>query len=245
MKVIGLIPCRLNSKRLPGKALLEIDGLPMIVHTAKRAMLSKSLNEVYVCTDSKDIISTCKKFDIKTIKTSSKFNNGTERIASVSNKFRCNLIVDIQGDEPLINPNYIDLVVKAHLNNKNKPDIIIPTIEVPYDSNKSIVKVVYSKSNRILYLTRANVPYKFKNILTTVRKHLSVISFTPSALKKYSKLKETFLESIEGIELLRAIENDFKVYTISLKGDSFSVDIKEDYTRALLYIKSDKFRKKY
>ena len=73
MKVIGLIPCRLNSKRLPGKALLEIDGLPMIVHTAKRAMLSKSLNAVYVCTDSNDIISTCKKFDIKTIKTSSKF----------------------------------------------------------------------------------------------------------------------------------------------------------------------------
>lgn len=245
MKIIGLIPCRLNSKRLPGKALLEIDGLPIIVHTAKRALLSKTLSEVYVCTDSKEIIKVCKKNNIKTIKTSSNFTNGTERIASVVNKFNCKLIIDIQGDEPLINPNYIDQVVKFHLKNKNKPDIIIPTIEIPYDSNISIVKVVHSKSNKILYLTRANVPFRFKSVITTVKKHLSVISFTPNALKKYAKLKETFLESVEGIELLRAIENDFKVYTLPLKGDSFSIDIKEDYTRALLYMQTDKFRKNY
>ena len=97
MKYIVLIPTRLESVRLPGKALLELDGLPIIVHTAKRAMLSKKASDVFVCTDSQKIIDVCKKFEIKTIKTLSKFTNGTERIASISNNLKMMLLLMFKG----------------------------------------------------------------------------------------------------------------------------------------------------
>ena len=158
IKSIGLIPVRLESKRLPGKALLDLDGLPIIVHTAKRAQLSKLLDEAYVCTDSKEIIKVCKKNKIKTIKTKKNFFNGTERIASVAPKFKNSIIVDIQGDEPLIKPNYIDKLIKFHKKIINKAEIIIPTIEMRHDSDSTNVRVLKSKSNRVLFLSRANNP---------------------------------------------------------------------------------------
>ena len=140
-KVVALIPTRLESKRLPGKALLDIDGYPIIVHTAKRAMLSKMIDKVYVCTDSQEIIKVCKKYGINTIKTKKNFKNGTERIASVANRFKNYLIVDVQGDEPLTNPNTIDKVINFHIKNKSKPDIVIPTRVMSYDSSETNVRV--------------------------------------------------------------------------------------------------------
>ena len=244
-KAVGLIPTRLESKRLPGKALLDLDGLPIIVHTAKRAALSKNLRDVFVCTDSKKIIDVCKKYNIKTIKTKKNFSNGTERIASVAKKFKDNLIVDIQGDEPLIKPDYIDKLIKIHQNHKLKPDIIIPSIQVNYHCDETIVRVLGSNSGRIMYLTRAKAPHQYKNFVNFISKHVSVISFNKSALIKYSKLKKTFYESIEDIELLRAVENDMKVYTTKLEGNSFSIDVNDDYLKAKVSIKNDPIRKLY
>ena len=158
--IVALIPTRLNSKRLPGKALLDIDGYPIIVHTAKRAMLSKYIKKVFVCTDSNEIIKVCKKFKIKTIKTKSEFNN-------------------------------------------------------------------------------------YKKTVSFVQKHVSVITFTYSGLMKYKKLKPTPLEKIEDIELLRAIENDMKVYSCEMKESSFSVDVNDDYLKAKIAMSQDNFRGKY
>ncbi|MDB2442185.1 3-deoxy-manno-octulosonate cytidylyltransferase [Candidatus Pelagibacter bacterium] len=244
-KIVALIPSRLESKRLPGKALLDIDGYPIIVHTAKRAMLSKMVDEVYVCTDSIEIIDVCKKNQIQTIKTKKNFKNGTERIASVANKFKNYLIVDVQGDEPLTNPNTIDKLIKFHLKNKYKPEIVIPTRIMSYNSSSTMVRVLSSKSNRIMYLSRANIPYNYKKSVSFVDKHVSVITFSYSGLMKYKKLKESTLESIEDIELLRALENDMKVFSYRIKEKSFSVDINDDYLKAKIAMNEDPYRNKY
>ncbi len=245
MKKIVLIPTRLESKRLPGKALLDVDGLPIIAHTAKRSSLAKNVDEVYVCTDSDKIINVCSEHNINTIKTKSSFLNGTERIASVSSDFSDSLIIDVQGDEPLIKPFYIDNLIDVHLNHPKHPEIIIPTIEVPYSSSDTIVRVVSTVSGRVMVLTRGNTPYRYKSEVSLVKKHVSVISFTSDALTKYSKLPVSYLENIEDIELLRAVENDMNVYTHELDGNSFSVDVNDDYLKAKVAMIDDPIRKQY
>lgn len=244
-KVVALIPSRLESKRLPGKALLNIGRYPIVVHTAKRAKLSKMIDEVYVCTDSKEIINACKKYDIQTIKTKKNFKNGTERIASIANKFKNYLIVDVQGDEPLTNPKTIDKVINFHLKNKYKPEIVIPTRTMSYDSSETNVRVLSSKTNKIMYLSRAKVPHNYKNSLSFVDKHVSVITFSFSGLMKYKKLKPSPLEMIEDIELLRALENDMNVFSYKIKEKSFSVDVNDDYLKAKIAMSNDPYRDKY
>ena len=244
-KIVGLIPSRLESERLPGKALLEIDGYPIIVHTAKRAMLSKMIDEVYVCTDSKEIIDACRKHDIPTIRSKKFFINGTERIANSASKFKNYLIVGILGDEPLVDPDTIDKVINFHLKNKHKPEIVISTRAMSQDSSENNVRVLSSKSNRIMYLSRAKIPYNYKNTVSFVDKHVSTITFSYSGLMKYKKLKPSPLEIIEDIELLRALENDMNVFSYKIKEKSFSVDVNDDYLKAKIAMSNDPFRDKY
>jgi len=245
MKYIILIPTRLESVRLPGKALLELGGLPIIVHTAKRAMLSKKASDVFVCTDSQKIIETCHKFNIKTIKTGSKFTNGTERIASISNRFKNEIVIDVQGDEPLIEPGYIDKLINYYEKLKDKPDIIVPHHKILRVDKKSIVKMVFTTDKRVLYFSRNTIPYYNNQKGIHIYKHLSIILFSKGILNKYKNLKKSSLEIAEDIELLRALENGFNIYTFEIKGSSFSIDIKEDFIRAKNLIENDEYRKLY
>jgi 3-deoxy-manno-octulosonate cytidylyltransferase (CMP-KDO synthetase) len=246
MKIIGLIPSRLGSTRLKQKPLIKIGGIPIVIHTYKRAKLSKMLDDLYICCDDKKIRAICDNYGAKCILTSKKHKNGTERIAEAYSKLKkkYDLIVDIQGDEPLLQPNHIDQVIKFHQKNLNV-DIILPTLRSFKKSEKNVVKVLTSVAKNVLYLSRENLPFEFKKQNNLFLKHLSIISFKPAALIKFYKSKETFLERAEGIELLRAIEIDLKIKTLTLKGDSFSVDIKKDLYKAKKYILKDKLFKKY
>ena len=245
-KVIALIPTRLNSQRLPAKALLPINNLPLIIHVYRRALLSKLIDEAIICCDDKKIFKVAKKYGAKVMLTSKHHHNGTERICEaykkISKKF--NLIIDIQGDEPLISPVHIDKIINYHLNN-NDADIILPNLKVKSTNNTNIVKVVTNKKNEVIYLSRANVPYEFKRKSKFSKKHLSIISFKPEALIKYGKAQVSDLEKIEDVELLRALDIGLKIKTINLMGDSFSIDVFEDYTKAQVKIKKDKYFKLY
>jgi 3-deoxy-manno-octulosonate cytidylyltransferase (CMP-KDO synthetase) len=242
--IIGLIPSRLNSKRLSKKPLLLIDGLPMIVHTAKRAMMSKSLKKVIVCTDSDLIIKICKLHGIESMITSKRHLNGTERIAEVSKKIKSDLVIDIQGDEPFIDPRHIDKLVEFHKKNRQF-EIVVPSMKFADPDNKNIVKVVSNCDNQIIYLSRQSLPFFFNSRAPHYYKHLSIISFLPDALKNFGQLKRGKLEKIEGIELLRALENNIKLGTLKLNGSSFAIDVKDDYLRALSLMPKDKWRRKY
>ena len=227
-KILGLIPTRLSSKRLYQKPLLKINGIPIFIHTYLRAKESKILDDLIICCDDVKIINIAKKYGAKAILTSKKCKNGTERIyegyKKINKKF--DYIVDIQGDEPLINPKHIDSVVNFHIKNRDA-SIILPSIQ------------------KVLYLSRLPNPFSFKGKKKLNLKHLSIISFTPKALKKFYYSKQTKLEKIEGVELLRAIEIGILTKTIILKGDSFSVDIRQDYLKAKKFMKNDKLFKKY
>ena len=242
--VVGLIPSRLNSKRLFGKALLEIDKIPLVIHTYKRAMLSKYLDAIYICTDSDEIIKIAKKYKCKYVRTGEN-KTGTDRISEAADKIKqkFDLYVDIQGDEPLIDPVHIDKVILWHQKNIIY-DIVVPSLRTKNIDTQHIVKIVKS-NKKILYFSRAKVPYPFKKQNNIYLKHLSVISFKPESLRKFRQLKESPLEKIEGIELMRALENNMLIGTFELKGKSFSVDTNKDFIRAKEYMIDDKYRKKY
>ena len=245
-KILGLIPVRLGSTRLPAKALLPINNLPLIIHVYKRAKLSKKLDDLIICCDDNKIVKVAKKYGAKILLTSKHHLNGTERICEAYKilKKKYDFIVDIQGDEPFISPHHIDEVIKFHLKNSDV-DIILPTLKINSVNNTNIIKVVTDLKNKVLYLSRANIPYEFKKVNKYIRKHLSIISFKPEALIKFSKSTQTVLEKIEDVELLRALELGMKIKSLTLKGDSFSVDVIDDYNKAKIEIKTDKFYKLY
>ena len=243
--VVALIPSRLASRRLPGKALIDICGLPMIVHVAKRTQLSNLVDEVYVCTDSDQIYSICLKHNIPVLLTSTEHTNGTERIASVADQFPESFIVDVQGDEPLIQPQNIDTVVDFSLNCSSKPDIVIPTIPSVYDSGDSVIRVLSSNSGRVMYLSRSALPFPFKSRPQFMNKHLSTICFRPGSLERYVSFPRSYLESIEDIELLRALENDMSVFSLQISGNSHSVDILDDVAKVAFAMKDDPILRQY
>lgn len=244
--IIGLIPSRLNSTRLKHKPLLEIDGLPIIVHTFKRAMLAKKLDRVIVCADDQKIINVVKKYGGEAILTSKKHKNGTERIAEVSKKFKnAKLIIDVQGDEPLVDPKDINKVVDFHLKNKQF-DIIVPCMLAEENvSSRNLVKVLFSKSGKVIYFSRAVVPFNFKEKKIKYYRDLSIVSFKPKTLVEYSKLKIGIIEKIEGIELVRALENNISIGTFIAKNSGFAVDVNQDLMKAIDEMPKNKIRQKY
>ena len=244
-KIIGLIPCRLKSTRLKNKALLNIDGLPLIVHTFKRAELCKELDDVIVCTDSYQIKKIVEKFNGKCFITSKTHKTGTDRIAEVSKKIKYDIAIDIQGDFPFVDPKNISKLINFHL--KKKFQIVVPCS--PISSNeaesKEVVKLVLDSNGKVLNFSRALIPFPYTKKNKVYLKHMSIISFDKTALDKFAKLTTGKNEQFEGIELLRALENGINIGSFVVNDDIFSVDIKEDYIKSIKLMPFDKLRKKY
>ncbi len=246
MKAIALIPARLNSQRLHRKVLLPLNNLPLIIHVYKRVLKAKRIDDVVICCDDLSIFKAAKKYDAKCLMTSKIHKNGTERIYEAYKKIKKNfdLIIDVQGDEPLINPKHIDKVIEFHHKNK-KTDIVVPNLKIKEKNNKNIVKIVSNNKNEIISLSRLDVPFGFKKRVKFLKKHLSIVSFKPKALKKFCSHQQTVNEKIENIELFRALDLGMSLKTFELNGDSFSIDVKSDYNKAIKYIKKDKITKSY
>jgi 3-deoxy-manno-octulosonate cytidylyltransferase (CMP-KDO synthetase) len=211
----------------------------MIVHVAKRSQLAQSLDNVVVCTDSYKIVDVCTAYGIPCCLTSSHNRNGTERIAEAAKTLNIHdddIVIDIQGDEPLISPSSIDNVITFI--KENYYDVVVPYIKLDggeEDINR--VKIIDSLG-RVLYMSRRNVPYGFIKS-SELKKHLSVIGFRVKALNTFAEAEPTPLEEIEGIELLRALELGISVGTFEEFGESTSVDTRSDYERALRMMQKD------
>ncbi|MDC3174439.1 hypothetical protein OA868_01530 [Candidatus Pelagibacter sp.] len=248
--ILGIIPARLKSKRLPNKPLKIIDGLPLIVHVLKRSLLSKKLDKIIVCTDSVQIVNLVKKYKQEAYLTSKNIKNGTDRISIFLEKNKkkyknLKLVVDIQCDEIFLNPKYLDRAINFHLKNLNKYDVVIPHTITKEENNKSYVKIISNENNDILYLTRADSPHSFRSKTKSFRRHQDFVTFKPKFIMKFKNLKNRKLEIYEGIELLRVLENGYKVGTIKFQNDSFSINTKADVIKSLLLIQKDAFRKYY
>jgi len=244
--IIGLIPSRLNSRRLKEKPLVKIDNLPIVVHAYKRALLSKKLDDVIVCTDHIKIKNVIENVGGKAILTSPKHKNGTERIYEVAKKYKnLELVIDIQGDQPLIDPKAIDKTITFHKKNKHY-DIVLPSMPIKHNQdNANLVKATFTKNGKIIYFSRTKTPHDYRKKNITYYKNLSIISFKPKALKKFYHSKMGEIEKIENIELMRALENNLNLGTFIIKGSDFAVDIRSDFLKAIDVMSKDKVRKLY
>lgn len=244
MKVIGIIPSRLQSSRLPRKALTLIEDMPMVVHVFKRARLAKVLDAVYVATDSTEIFDTVKQYGGEVIMTSKDHKTGTDRIAEVAANMDADIVVNIQGDEPLLNPEHINSVVSVLMHGK---DIHVAVLVTPYSKKNSFsdIKAVLDLNNNILYCSRNDLPSNARSNITTMWKMCFIVPFKKEFLLNYSKWQETPLEKIEFNEYLRILENGFKIKAVPVDNAHISVDTPEDLNEVIKIMKNDIIIKQY
>lgn len=237
MKVIGVIPARYESSRFPGKPLADICGKPMIWWVYQQCMKVMELSEVYVATDDERIYQACETNEMKAIMTSTDHKTGTDRIGEVAEKIPADLYVNIQGDEPMLEPETIQAAILPFYENKDlQISNLMSEIKDPVDViNFTIPKVITNKENIGIYLTRATAPYPKGKLNYKYYKQVCVYGFKPEALKfycdygkKYGKAK---IEAIEDIEILRFIENGYKVQYVEVDSDTVAVDTWNDLLR--------------
>ena len=226
-KVIAILPARLESSRLPRKALKDICGLPMIVHVFKRCLLSKKLDEVYVATDSFEIKEVVEKYGGKVIMTSSKHETGTDRIAEAALELDAEIIVNIQGDEALVNPKYIDRVTNELIEN---PDINVGILVNSFSKkdSPSDIKVVLNKNNEVMYLSRSDIPSGSRLNNPPMLKAYHIVPFRKKFLLEYAQMDRGSLEKIEFNEYVRILENGERIRAVYVESDAVSVDTTED-----------------
>ncbi len=232
MKIIGIIPARYDSSRFPGKPLAYICGKPMIWWVYNQAIKVGEFNdEVYVATDSKLIFDACEQNNIKVVMTSDKHQTGTDRLGEMAELIDADYYVNIQGDEPLIEPQSIERVIDYISNNQNVE--IVNTMTRIQDQNDvfsdKVVKVVSTEKGDLLYLSRANIPYpKRSGEQVIYNKHLGLYGLSKKALKDFSKLNRSKNELVEDIEMLRFLDNGYHIKIIPVVSASIGVDIPDD-----------------
>ena len=237
MSVVGIIPARYASTRFPGKPLATLAGRPMIQHVYERACRATSLEEVLVATDDQRIFDAVHAFGGEVIMTESSHETGTDRLAEVAQRLSAaHIIVNIQGDEPLINPDAIDAVVAPLLADKDIPMSSVmsplPDFVGAWDSN--IVKVVADLNGFAMYFSRAPIPSP-REALTGAGpwfKHIGLYAYQRDFILKFTKLAPTPCELIEKLEQLRALEHGYRIKMVLRQDDtSIGVDTQEDLDR--------------
>ena len=229
-KYVIVIPARLNSTRLPNKPLIEISGIPMIIRTYLQCTKVVDKSKVYIATDSEQIINIAKKYNANAILTSKNLLTGTDRVAEVSNIIDSEYYINIQGDEPVFNPNDIKLLID-YVNN-NSFDVVAGYTEIKdklsYKSN-SVPKLCVDLNENLLYMSRSSVPGNKSGKFIKSWKQICAYAFTKNALSKFSEFgKKTPLEAIEDIEILRFLELGIRVKMLKMSSQSIPVDHPSD-----------------
>ena len=238
-KFIIIIPARYKSSRLPGKPLIKILGVPMLVRTYNQCLKVALREQVIVATDDKRILKLCKNNNMNCISTSKKCLTGTDRVAEVSKKIKSDVYINVQGDEPLCDINDIKKLIKI---SKKYPNRIINGYTKIKDKklflSRNIPKVVFRKDGRLLYQSRSPIPIDKKGNFSHACRQVCIYAFPYKALKIFSKIKrKTKLENIEDIELIRFLELGFEVYMIKMSDNSISVDTKDDIFKVIKKLK--------
>ncbi len=237
MKVLGVIPARYASTRFQGKPLALIAGKPMIQWVYERAKRAKLLDEVVVATDDRRIEKAVKGFGGKVVLTSARHKSGTDRVAEAARNTKAAIIINIQGDEPLIEPRAIDRAVEALLEDK---DSELSTLAAPASRealcDPDIVKVVCDQKGHALYFSRATIPYPREREGGEALQHIGLYAYRKAALQKLSRLAMSRLERVEKLEQLRALENGMKIKVVKIPKGWPSVDRPEDLKKVELLL---------
>lgn len=231
-RIVGVIPARYGSSRFEGKILADIAGKPMIQWVYERANQSKTLDELFAAVDDPRIQSRVEQFGGKAVMTSAHHKSGTDRIAEAVEKMPVDIVVNIQGDQPLIDPNMIDEAVQPMIDN---PEIQMSTLKREIEKDEfddpGVVKVVVDDQDFALYFSRSLIPYPRYEENIRVFEHVGLYVYRKDFLLKISKMPLGYLEKIESLEQLRVMEKGYKILVVETKMDrtaGISVDTPED-----------------
>ncbi len=233
-KIIGVIPARYESSRFPGKPLADVCGKPMIWWVYEHAKQVKYFTELYVATDDQRIYDACVAEGMNCIMTSCEHRTGTDRLGEVAEKIPADLYVNIQGDEPLMEPEVMEKAIEPFFSDENlQVSNLMTKITDPVEVvNFTVPKVITNKDGIGIYLTRSAAPYPKGKIDYCCFKQVCVYGFTPSALRFYcdygKKYGKAQVEAIEDIEILRFIENGYRVQFIEVDSETVAVDTPND-----------------
>ncbi len=246
-KILGIIPARYSSTRFPGKPLADINGKPMIQHVYERARKAKSLSGLLIATDDKRILDSVVNFMGEAVMTDEKLPNGTARCEQAAEIYshlfgeKFDAVINIQGDEPLLDPLMIDEV--AELLNEAEAATLCSELNEDFE-NPNIVKVVMSQDNYALYFSRSLIPYRRnKNLNTKIYQHIGIYGYSYEFLKKYVTLEPTPLSETESLEQLKILEHGYKIKikVTDSKIKSLGVDTPEDLEKVREIIKDAAF----
>ncbi len=236
MQAIGVIPARWGSTRFAGKVLADINGKPMIEHVWQRCRQSRLLDQVIIACDDQRIVKAAEKFGAKAILTLRDHSSGTDRIAEAVANVKATIVVNIQGDEPLIHHSIIDALVKAL--NKDTACLmatVIKTIQIKDElENPNVVKVVIDSQDNALYFSRSVIPCdRDKAGIQKVKyyKHLGIYAYRKNFLMTFRDMPKSRLEQAEQLEQLRALEAGVKIKTVLTDIETVGVDTPEDLAR--------------
>ncbi len=214
MNSVVIIPARYNSKRFPGKVLADLNGKPVLEHVYQRSLEAELVDQVLIATDDQRVYKKVNEFGGRAVMTAAEHQSGTDRLAEVARDLDVEIIVNVQGDEPLIRPAMIDQAIKIL---KNSQDIQMSTLASPISAvtaqKDDRVKVVLDKNDHALYFSRAKIPYyrDRDKLKEKYLQHIGLYVYRRDFLLKYTELEPTPLEKAESLEQLRVLENGYKI----------------------------------
>ncbi len=244
--IIAIIPARFGSTRFPGKSLALIRDKPMIQWVYERTKRSRLVTRVIVATDDERILNAVSAFGGDAVMTSADHPTGTDRIAEVVQSLDCEIVVNVQGDEPLIHPDMIDEAVAPLVRDPSIPmGTVCRKIEDPGEAfDPNVVKVVFDEKGFALYFSRAPIPWdrdcwagksslKDLTLVHPLYKHIGLYVYRRDFLLDFAKMPQTPLEAVEKLEQLRALESGHRIKTTVTEHESFGVDIPDDLSKIL------------
>jgi len=244
MKKVIVIPARIDSSRLPKKVLLDLKGKTVIQRVYEQCLKVANIDAVYIATDSNEIKEVCNSFTGDVIITKSTHHSGTDRIGEAVALIDCDIVINVQGDEPFIDPALIDELVNSFENSEISMSSAMSKIDDVNDlQNSNVVKVTVDNQNNALYFSRSLIPFPrdHKELLISnkelekfpVYRHIGIYGYRKEFLLDYIKMNQSYLEKVEKLEQLRALENGFKIKMIETKHSFSGIDTQEDYEEAL------------
>ena len=250
MKAAAIIPARMAATRFPGKPIIPILGIPMIEHVRRRVSLCNSLSEVVVATCDEYIRKIVTDFGGKVVMTKDSHERCTDRIAEASLKIDADIIINVQGDEPLVLPEMLESAINAFIvspNKLNSVNLVSPIYTKEEFENPNVVKTVVNRDDSVLYMSREPIPSgeKAKNYGYEKLKQLGIVAFDSEFLQNFARLSPTPLEEIESIDMLRALEHGYGIHAVRVDGKMIGVDIPEDIHRAEAALRNDPLLSRY
>jgi 3-deoxy-manno-octulosonate cytidylyltransferase (CMP-KDO synthetase) len=221
-----VIPTRYESKRFPGKALVKMGEKPLIQYVYERAQEVRGARQVLVATDDERIKKAVEEFGGQVVMTSTDHKCGTERVAEAAESLQAEIIINLQGDEPLIEPGSIEQLIAAMADNPKLPMATLKTriVDEKELRNPNVVKVVTDRDDFALYFSRSVIPHQGKDADRGAFKHIGVYAYRKDFLRQYARLGQTELEKREKLEQLRVLENGFKIMVVQTEHDSIAVN---------------------